>query len=79
MQRMEDLIIFRIFLTFPLVGLFVPKAGIIFAGAKGYISVSDVIIAITLLTSVLVCSLGIMYHKRKMVGIMKSDKAVIVT
>jgi hypothetical protein len=76
---MEDLIIFRIFLTFPLVGLFVPKAGIIFAGAKGYISVADVIIAITLLTSVLICSVGIMYHKRKMLGVMKSDEAVIVT
>lgn len=74
---MEDLIIFRIFLTFPLVGLFVPKA-VIFAGAKEYISSADVIIAITLLTSVLICSLGIMYHKRKMIGSIKEKEAAIV-
>jgi hypothetical protein len=75
---MEELIIFRIFLTFPLVGLFVPKAGIIFAGAKGYISATDVIIAITLLTSVLICSIGIKYHKRKLLGSLKSEENVIV-
>jgi len=76
---MEDLILFRIFLTFPLVGLFVPKAGIVFAGAKkGYISVSDVIIAITLLTSVLICSIGIKYHKRKLDRAVKSRETVIV-
>ena len=75
---MEDLIIFRIFLTFPLVGLLVPKAGIIFAGAKGYISVADVIITITLLTSVLICSLGIMLHKRRLLGAIKSEETVII-
>nr|NYE67951.1 hypothetical protein [Mucilaginibacter sp. E4BP6] len=75
---MEDLILFRIFLTFPLVGLFVPKAGLVFAGAKGYISIADVIIAITLLTSVLICSLGIMYHKRKMLGILRSEHTAII-
>jgi len=75
---MEELIIFRIFLAFPLVGLLIPKAGIIFAGDKGYISVADVIIAITLLTSVLVCSLGIMYHKHKLLGAAKSDENIIV-
>jgi hypothetical protein len=74
---MEDLIIFRIFLAFPLVGLLIPKAGIIFAGAKGYISIADVIIAITLLTSVLVCSLGIMYHKRKLTEAIKSEEEII--
>jgi hypothetical protein len=75
---MEELIIFRIFLTFPLVGLFVPKVGVIFAGAKGYISVADVIIGITLLTSVLICSIGIMYHKRKLHGAIKSEETAIV-
>jgi len=75
---MEELIIFRIFLAFPLVGLFIPKAGIIFSGAKGYISVADVIIAITLLTSVMVCSLGIMYQKRKLLGAIKSEENIIV-
>ncbi|MFI5157661.1 MAG: hypothetical protein ACHQF4_02280 [Sphingobacteriales bacterium] len=74
---MEDLIIFRIFLTFPLIGLFVPKV-VIFAGAKGYISTTDVIIAITLITSVLICSLGIMYHKRKMLGNIKAEETAIV-
>jgi hypothetical protein len=75
---MEDLILFRIFLTFPLVGLFVPKAGIIFAGAKGYISIADVIIAITLLTSVLICSIGIIYHKRRLLGAIKSEETIII-
>lgn len=75
---MEDLILFRIFLTFPLVGLFVPKAGLVFAGANGYISIADVIIAITLLTSVLICSLGTMYHKRKMLGTLRSEHTAII-
>lgn len=73
---MEDLVIFRIFLTFPLVGLFVPKAGIVFAGAKGYISVSDIIIAIALLTSFVICSLGIMHYKHKLD--VKEKESVII-
>lgn len=73
---MEDLVIFRIFLTFPLIGLLLPKAGIMFAGAKGYISVADVIITITLLISVLICSLGIMHHKRKL-GPVKGEEAAM--
>jgi hypothetical protein len=75
---MEDLIIFRIFLTFPLIGLSIPKAGIIFAGAKGYISSADVIIGVTLLISIVVCSLGIMYHKRKLLRIIKVEDSVVI-
>jgi Ca2+/H+ antiporter len=70
---MEELTIFRIFLTFPLVGLLIPKAGIIFAGAKGYISASDVIITITLIISIIICSIGILHHKRKITPV-KSDE-----
>jgi positive regulator of sigma E activity len=75
-MHMEELVIFRIFLTFPLVGLLIPKAGIIFAGAKGYISAADVIIAITLIISIIICSIGILLHQRKLTAI-KSNEPVI--
>lgn len=75
---MEDLIIFRIFLTFPLVGLLIPKAGVLFSDATGYVSAGDIIIVTSLLISVMVCSLGIMYEKRKLHGAgIKSDNAII--
>jgi hypothetical protein len=75
---MEDLVIFRIFLTFPLVGLLIPKAGVLFSGATGYISAGDIIIAISLSVSVMVCSLGIIHEKRKLhhTGI-KGDDAML--
>jgi len=73
---MEELVIFRIFLTFPLVGLLIPKAGIIFAGGKGYISAADVIIAITLIVSIITCSIGILHHKKKITVIKSNEPAI---
>jgi len=73
---MEELVIFRIFLTFPLVGLLLPKAGIVFAGGKGYISAADIIIAITLILSILICSLGILHHKKNITLLKSKDPAV---
>lgn len=62
---MEDLIIFRIFLTFPLIGLLIPDTGLLLSDAKHHISVNHTIIEITLLTSIIICSIGISYFKRK--------------
>ena len=62
---MEDLIIFRIFLTFPLIGLLIPDTGLLLSDAKHRISVNHTIIEITLLTSIIICSIGISYFKRK--------------
>ena len=73
---MEELVIFRIFLTFPLVGLLIPKAGMIFAGGKGYIAVADVIIAITLIVSIIICSIGILLHKRKITAVKRNEPAI---
>jgi len=75
---MEELIIFRIFLTFPLVGLMIPKAGIILAGGKGYIASADIIIATTLLISIGICSLGILYHKHKLSLAAKEEENIII-
>ncbi len=62
---MEDLLIFRIFLAFPLIGLFIPDAGMLLSDVKHPISANHTIIEITLLTSIIVCSIGINYFKRK--------------
>jgi len=63
---MEDLIKFRIFLTFPLIGLLIPDTGLLLSDAKHHIlSANHTIIELTLLTSIIICSIGIHYLKRK--------------
>ena len=62
---MEDLIIFRIFLAFPLIGLLLPDTGMLLLESNTNVSASHVIIDVTLLISILVCSAGILYIKRK--------------
>jgi hypothetical protein len=62
---MEDLTIFRIFLTFPFIGLLIPDMGIAFSNSINNIPVSHTIIEATLLLSIIVCSMGMAYFKRK--------------
>jgi hypothetical protein len=62
---MEDLIIFRIFLTFPLIGLLIPDSGLLWLDFKHRVPTGHIIIELTLLTSIIICSAGIAYMKRK--------------
>jgi hypothetical protein len=63
---MEDLIIFRIFLTFPFIGLLIPDAGILLSNSNTHLNIKHLIIEVTLLTCITVCSIGIWYFKRKL-------------
>jgi hypothetical protein len=64
---MEDLVIFRAFLTFPLIGLLIPDAGILLLNRRAaHIPVSHVIIEVTLLICIATCSFSRKYLKRKM-------------
>lgn len=62
---MEDLIIFRMFLGFPIIGMLIPDAGMMFSSPKKDIPLSHLIIASSLLTSIIVCTAGIIIFKRK--------------
>jgi len=75
---MEDLIIFRLFLAFPLIGLLLPDTGTLFSPVKGYIPATHIIIEVTLLVSIMVCSAGIMYFKRKLSNELLNDKAAVI-
>lgn len=64
---MEDIIKFRIFLSFPLLGLLIPDLGLFLTGssASDSIPVTHLIIAATLLICIAVLTVGIMLHTRK--------------
>ena len=62
---MEDLIIFRMFLTFPFIGLLIPDSGILLFKTDGKMPVTHIIIEVSLLLSIIICSVGINYYKRK--------------
>jgi len=62
---MEDLIIFRMFLTLPIIGTFLPDVGMLFSTPPNTIPLSHIIVAASLLTSIVVCSAGINRFKRK--------------
>ncbi|RCH54146.1 hypothetical protein DJ568_14805 [Mucilaginibacter hurinus] len=63
---MEDIINFRIFLSFPLFGLFIPNLGLFLTGASASaLPVTHIIIGCTLLTCIAVLSIGIMMYKKK--------------
>jgi hypothetical protein len=62
---MEDLIIFRIFMAFPLIGLLIPDLGGLLSNTKSEVTATHLIIEITLLISILTLTAGIMYFKRK--------------
>jgi hypothetical protein len=75
---MDNLIIFRLFISFPLIGLLIPDLGSLLSNTKGYVPASHLITEVTLITCVMVCSVGIMYFKRKLNGIvLNNDTAAI--
>jgi hypothetical protein len=63
---MEDLIIFRLFLAFPLIGLIIPDIGLFFSSLmKRHIPVTHIIIEGTLLICIFICTLGIRHYRYK--------------
>lgn len=63
---MEDIVKFRIFLSFPLFGLLIPDLGLFLTGAFAFaMPVTHIIIAVTLLTCIAVLTVGLAYYKRK--------------
>ncbi|SDS17607.1 hypothetical protein SAMN05216490_0677 [Mucilaginibacter mallensis] len=75
---MENLIIFRIFLAFPLIGLLIPDTGLFLSDAKNHLSANHTIIELTLLTSIITCSVGISYFKRKINKDINNDSLISV-
>ncbi len=64
---MEDILKFRIFLSFPLLGLLIPDMGLFLTGStlSTALPVTHVIIAATLLICIAVLTAGITIYKRK--------------
>ncbi|RVT99788.1 hypothetical protein EOD41_15205 [Mucilaginibacter limnophilus] len=64
---MEDIIKFRIFLSFPLFGLLIPDMGLYLTGASASFAMpgTHIIIVVTLLICIAVLTAGITYYKRK--------------
>ncbi|GAA4338825.1 hypothetical protein GCM10023149_49120 [Mucilaginibacter gynuensis] len=63
---MEDIAKFRIFLSFPLIGLLIPNLGLFLTGSPaGSIHPSHITIAVTLLICIGVLTVGMELHKRK--------------
>lgn len=63
--RMKELYIFRIFTFFPLIGIFVPDIATAFHNSISAIPKGHVIVDVTLLTCIMVCSIGIAYAEKK--------------
>ena len=70
---MDNLIIFRLFLSFPLIGLLIPDLGSLLSNTKGYVSASHLITEATLMICILVCSSGIVYAKRRLNGVILAN------
>jgi hypothetical protein len=63
---MEDIVKFRIFLSFPLFGLLIPDVGLYLTNASAFaMPITHVIIMVTLLICIGVLTAGIALHKRK--------------
>lgn len=63
---MEDIVNFRLFLSFPLIGLLIPDVGLFLTGASASaLPVTHLIIAVTLLVCIAVLTVGITLYKRK--------------
>jgi hypothetical protein len=74
---MEDIIKFRIFLSFPLLGLLMPDLGLYLTGSTASISmpITHLIIITTLLICIAVLTVGISLYKKKH-GIEKTSTPV---
>ena len=62
---MEKLIILRMFFCFPLVGLMLPDAGILISNFPGKVPVIHVVIEVTLLLCISLCTAAIAYSKKR--------------
>lgn len=62
---MKELYIFRIFAFFPLIGILVPDIATVLHGSISAISKDHIIVDATLLTCVVICSIGIGYAQKK--------------
>jgi len=62
---MEKLIILRMFFCFPLVGLLLPDAGILLSNFPGKVPVAHMVIEVTLLLCILLCTEAIAYGKKR--------------
>jgi len=62
---MEKLIILRMFFCFPLVGLLLPDAGILLSNFPGKVPVVHVVIEVTLLLCISLCTAAIAYGKKR--------------
>lgn len=74
---MEDIIKFRIFLSFPLLGLLIPDLGLFLTGssATAAFPITHAIIAATLSICIAVLTIGIMLYSKKH-NIQKTAKPV---
>jgi len=62
---MEKLIILRMFFCFPLVGLLLPDVGILLSNYPGKVPVIHVVIEVTLLVCIALCTAAIKYGKKR--------------
>ena len=62
---MEKLIILRMFFCFPLFGLLLPDAGILLSKNQGRIPMTHVIIELSLVFCILLCTAVIAYNKKR--------------
>lgn len=63
---MEEFVVFRLFMAFPVIGLLIPDIGSIFTGyGIAHIPATHIIIEATLSICIAICSAGIKNLKRK--------------
>lgn len=63
---MEELLIFRLFLAFPIIGLLIPDIGLLLSGYRiSLIPATHLIIEATLSVCIIICSVWTMHIKRK--------------
>lgn len=63
---MEELVIFRLFMAFPVIGLLIPDIGLLLSDYRiSRIPSTHLIIEITLAISIAICTWGITHLKRK--------------
>jgi len=61
---MEKLVIFRMFLYFPLAGVLVPDTMVVLSGTFQSIPITHLSVELVLITLILLCSAMIYYKKR---------------
>ncbi|SDP48147.1 hypothetical protein SAMN05428975_1401 [Mucilaginibacter sp. OK268] len=62
---MEEIAIFRIFSSFPLLGLLIPDLSSLFIFPVRQISITHLYVESFLLLTVIICTVGIWYHQKQ--------------